>query len=255
MKILKYQKTRNNEYKIFTDIGEYKLYDDIIIKYELLLNNEIKENKWNEILEDNKLLEAYYLALKALNIKMRNKKELKTILKKKNYSDSAVEYAIIRLENEGYLNNLVYIEAYVHDMITLNLVGENKIYNDLISMGFKDKEINPFLAKIDKDVYLSKINKYLNKKAKINKKSINEFKQKSILELINKGFNKEDIIQELNKLSLEENEIEIEKLVNRLYQKYIKKYDIYMTKNKLKTYLYSKGYPNIDIDKYIKKTS
>ena len=41
MKILKYKKGKKNEYKIMTDEGEYILYDDIIIKYELLLKKEI----------------------------------------------------------------------------------------------------------------------------------------------------------------------------------------------------------------------
>ena len=43
MKILKYKKIKGNEYKIITDKEEYKLYDDIIIKHELLLKKEINK--------------------------------------------------------------------------------------------------------------------------------------------------------------------------------------------------------------------
>ena len=45
------------------------------------------------------------------------------------------------------------------------------------------------------------------------------------------------------------------KEINKLYLKYINKYDLYTTKLKIKAYLYNKGYTNIDIDEYLKKTS
>ena len=79
MKILKYKKGKRNEYQIITDKGEYVLFDDMIIKYELLLKKELKEQEWNKILKENQLLKAYYESLKAINKKLRTKKELKNI--------------------------------------------------------------------------------------------------------------------------------------------------------------------------------
>ena len=61
-------------------------------------------------------------------------------------------------------------------------------------------------------------------------------------------------IAEVMALEIEENTQEIEKIINRLYDKYMNKYDLYTTKNKIRQYLYSKGYANIDIDEYIKRT-
>ncbi len=43
MKILKYKKGKKNEYKILTDEKEYTLYDDIIIKHELLLKKRLRK--------------------------------------------------------------------------------------------------------------------------------------------------------------------------------------------------------------------
>ena len=45
MKILKYKKGKRNEYQILTDEKEYTLYDDIIIKHELLLKKEITKKE------------------------------------------------------------------------------------------------------------------------------------------------------------------------------------------------------------------
>ncbi len=252
MKILKYKKGKRNEYKILTDEKEYILYDDIIIKYELLLKKEISKKEWDTILKENNTLKSYYEGLKAINTKLRSEKELRDILKKKGYQSSEIDYALKRLNEEGYLNHKVYIEAYIHDALTLNIVGENKILKDLENLGFHNKEIKEELDKIDKSIYNEKIKKYIDKKLKANKKSANEFIKKITLDLINKGFNKEDITRYLNTLEIEDNEEEIAKIINKLYNKYINKYDLYTTKMKIKAYLYSKGYININIDEYIK---
>ncbi len=251
MKIVKYKKLRNNEYKIITDKGEYKLYDDIIIKYQLLLKKEINEEKLNEALKDNNLLMAYYTGLRAISVKLRTEKELAIMLKKKGFMAKEINYAIDRLNKDGYLNHKVYIEAYIHDMLNLYVVGEAKILKDLINLGFKESEIKPFLDNINNDIYIDKINKYINKKIKSNSNSAREFKRKTLNELINKGFKKYDIISCLDKLEIEDNQDIISKLVNKLYKKYITKYDSYTTKLKIKNYLYQKGYNDINIDKYI----
>ena len=254
MKILKYKKGKKNEYKILTDESEYILYDDIIVKHELLLKKEISKKEWDNIIKENNLLKAYYDSLKLISMKLRTAKELKNLLGKKKYLAKEIEYAIDRLESEGYLNHQIYIEAYIHDALTLKLVGERKIRSELEKLGFKIDEINKYLSKIDPSIYQEKIKKYILKKLKANKKSVSEFKRKIMLDLINKGFNKEDIEVFLNTLEIEENTQEIEKIINRLYDKYMNKYDLYTTKNKIRQYLYSKGYANIDIDEYIKRT-
>ena len=254
MKILKYKKGKKNEYKVQTDDKEYTLYDDIIIKYELLLKKEIDKKEWDYILKENHILAAYYDCLKAINTKLRTAKELRTLLKKKDYQEKEIEYAIERLKTEGYLNHKVYIEAYIHDALTLNIVGESKILKDLEHLGFTAKEIKEELDKVDSQIYLEKIEKYINKKLKANKKSANEFKRKTVFDLVNKGFNKENIENVLNTIEIKDNEKEIEKIINKLYNKYINKYDLYTTKMKIKEYLYSKGYTNINIEEHLKRT-
>ncbi len=255
MKILKYQKTHTNEYKIITSKETYKLYDDIIIKYELLLKKEVGEQEFAQILKENNLLKAYYESLKAINTKLRTEMELKNLLKKKQYNLEEINYAITRLNKEGYLNHQIYIEAYIHDILNLHLCGEAKILADLQKLGFKEEEITPYLAKVEPQIYLNKIEKYITKKLKANRGSANNFKRKTLSELLNKGFSKSDILAILDHQEITEDPEIIALLVNKLYTKYIKKYDLSTTKLKIKNYLYTKGYTNIDLDLYLKKTS
>ena len=251
MKILKYKKSRENIYIITTNTGEYHLYDDIIIKHELLLKKEIATPEFNKILHENNLLKAYYEALKLINTKLRTKNEIEKLLIKSGYEEDAINYTLKRLDKEGYLNSKIYIEAFVNDMLKLNTVGESKILNDLQKLGFSSTEIMPILETIDKTIYQTKITNYLTKKAKSNRKSILEFKRKTTQELQAKGFNKSDITKALETITLEENLDTVAKLIPKLYAKYHRKYDDYTTKQKIKNYLYQKGYQDINIDAYL----
>ncbi len=253
MKILKYKKDKQNIYKVTTNKGEYKLYDDIIIKNELLLKKEISDKKWQEIIKENNQLKAYYDALKSISVKMRTEREIENILKKKEYTEDEINVTIKKLKEGKYINHEVYIEVYIHDRLALYIEGEKKIEKDLLKLGMTKKEISPQLDKIDKSIYQDKIKKYIEKKLKTNKKSKNEFKRKTMGELINKGFNQEDIISYLDNIEVKENTEEIKKIISKLYQKYIKKYDNNTTILKIKNNLYQKGYTSIDIEKYLDK--
>lgn len=255
MKIEKYKKDKGNIYKVIIDNKEYKLYDDTIIKSGLLLKKDITKKDMEKILKENALLGAYYDSIKYINIKMRCEKEIANFLKKKEYNTETINTTIEHLKKDGYLSSKVYIEAYIHDRIALYIEGEKKIKKDLIHLGFSENEVELYLNTINQNIYIEKIEKYITKKLKSNKKSANEFKRKTTSELINKGFNIDSISSCLDKIEVSENAYEIEKIINRLYNKYINKYDIYTTKNKIKEHLYRKGYQDIDIDEYIKKIS
>ncbi len=123
MKILKYKKDKGNIYKVITEKGEYKLYDDIIIKYELLLKEEISKKELDDIVKENNLLKAYYDSIKSISTKMRSAKELRDILRKKEYSEDEIKVTIEKLKKEGYLNSKIYIEAYIHDRLALYMEG------------------------------------------------------------------------------------------------------------------------------------
>ena len=49
MKIIKYTKMKSNKYKVKIDDIEVKLYDDVIVKYQLLRKKEITDEEINGI--------------------------------------------------------------------------------------------------------------------------------------------------------------------------------------------------------------
>ena len=102
MKVQSYKKKKPNIYDVTFDNNQtISLYDDIILKYELLINNNIDPKKLETIINDNNQRDAYYKSLKYLSIKMRSKKEIVEYLKKKEFDRKSIDYAINKLYEDG----------------------------------------------------------------------------------------------------------------------------------------------------------
>lgn len=83
MKIEKYSKGSSNKYKVTIDGEDYTLYDDVIIKFGLLLKKEINSKDLDNIVKYNDELDSYYLSIKYITKKLRSEKEIYEYLKKK----------------------------------------------------------------------------------------------------------------------------------------------------------------------------
>lgn len=242
MKILCYKNKKGNIYEItLSNKEKITLYDDVILKYNLLITKEIKDNELNNILKDNDKIKAYLLAIKYIRVKLRTEDEIKKKLK--DYDKDTINYVINRLNKEKYLNNDLYIKAYINDSINLKFEGPNKILYDLKKIKFKEDEINNYLLKVDNDIWINKIRKYIKKKIETNKSLSKIFLEKKIKEdLFNKGFYKEDIDNTLNEFTIEEDKSIYEKEYTKLKNKLSKKYSNEELEYRIKISLYKKGF-------------
>mgnify|MGYP004457845699 CR=1 FL=1 len=249
MKIMKYKKAKQNTYIITIDMKDYTLYDDIIIKYELLLKKNIKEEMLNTILKENKALESYYVALMYLTKSERCKSEIEAYLKKKGYSIVSINATVNRLTKEGYLNEQNYVSHFLHDEIALTMNGPEKIKKRLLQLNINEYIINDTLNKIEKKVWQEKITKIINKKISTNKTlSAPLLKQKIGNYLYQNGYAKEMFYPLLESEKVEnDNNIlkrEIEKQKRILSRKYSGKELEY----RLKVKLLQKGYRSVEIE-------
>ena len=83
MEIVKFKKIGKSKYKIYFDNEEITLYEDVILKYDLLLKKKIDLDLLEEVLESNKYYELYNMALNYVSIKMRSEKEIRVFIKKR----------------------------------------------------------------------------------------------------------------------------------------------------------------------------
>ena len=154
---------------------------------------------------------------------MRSKSELEKYLLK-SYDNTLVMDVIKRLDNEGYLNEEVYVSSYINDQINLTYKGINKIRNELTTLGIEPKLINDKLDLIDNDIWKSRINKVISKKIKSNKNDSNiKFKDKLTYYLINLGYDKSLINECLTDIVFDEEDA-LTKQFNKYYNKLSKKY-------------------------------
>lgn len=251
MKIKNYKKLKNGQYEVsFENKQKVLLYEDAILDAELLRRTKISQEELNMIVSLNEKYEVYIKSIKYLNSKMRSEKEIRT--KFKDYSCDAVNYAILRLEKEGYLNNKSYINAYVNDQVNLKIIGPNKIKKDLNSLGFDEHDFQEVIDNIEDEVWLVKIRKLIDKAIKSNhNKSNSSLAIKITNDLINKGFPSYLIADELNKIKFNDDYALLEKEFNKLYKKYKDKYPKEELKYQLTNKLYQKGFDKEKIDKVI----
>ncbi len=105
MEIIKFKKDKGNTYKIYFNDGNIiSLYDDVIVKYNLLVNKSMDNRLFNEITKYNDFLNGYYKSIKYINKKMRSELEIEKYLIKLDIKKKEIDEIIKLLYKDGYLN-------------------------------------------------------------------------------------------------------------------------------------------------------
>ena len=242
MRIEKFIKDKNNKYKVIFDDDEYKLYDDTIIKYNLLSKKDIDNKLLTEVLSYNDELVSYYESIKYINRRLRSELEIREYLKKKDISNDIINKTIKLLYANNFLNEEIYLKSYINDRINLSNDGPLKIKRDLIKLGLNENDIDDNLNNISNDIWLDRIDNIISKKIKNNTKySSYNLKSKVLLNIVNLGYYKEDIVRLLNKYDIIDKDI-YEKEKEKAYKELSKKYSGYELEQKIKARLYRKGF-------------
>ena len=240
MKIVKYKKLKENKYEVYLENdSKIILYEDVILKEELLLKKEI-----NDILKLTKINEEYEIydvALKYLNHHVISIYGMKEYLLKKKYSEQDIDKVINKLQEKGYLKDENYAKCYINNQVNLSNDGPYKIINHLENNNISSNIYVRYLSKYN-NLWQDRIEKYINKQKKTNKKSSYYFKNKMLINLINLGYDKEMINDVLSNISIDNQtelkELEKEKIRKRLARKYTGD----ELERKIKEKLYQKGF-------------
>ena len=253
MRIDSYKKLRNGLYEVAIDAKKYKIYDEIILKYNLLLSKEIDDKTLDQVLSANEEYKSYHDSLKYINIKLKTEKEIRQYLKKKEYNEKIISKTITKLKENNLLDKNLYLTSYINDQINLTNNGPYKIQNNLINLGFREEEINKYLDFKD-PIWEDKIKVIINKKTKLNRKlSNNEFKRKIKNDLYLLGY-QDNYLEIIESINLDDNKT-FETQANKHYEKLKKKYKDNKLSYAFKNKMYSLGYDNELIESYLNKKS
>ncbi|HBA38098.1 MAG TPA: hypothetical protein DCY94_05195 [Firmicutes bacterium] len=253
MEIMSFKRKRGSMYEIELNTGDkYKVYDDVILKYELLLNRKINKKTLDKVLEESAKMDAYFKGVRYISIKMRTKKEVENYLRRAGFLDSEVEYALKKLEKEGIIDEKKYVAAYINDAIILSLDGPMKIRVSLGKLGIGDHLIDERLSAIDEDIWKERIGKIIVKRSKVNKDSEKVFKLKTTNNLISLGYSIELIREQLSDIKIDTGEA-FTRDADRIYEKLKGKFEGWELESKFKSKMYQKGYEVDRINAYLEE--
>lgn len=248
MKIIKYQKQKDGQYLLQLENGlEVLTYEELILKYELLIKKHIDEEDLKLLEEENKTYELYFLVLGYLKTKMRSIQEVRSYLGNKGYSNLKVNTVVEMLRKQGYLNDAIYAKAFFHDRLAFSQDGPLKIRQALEKLEVTESEITDILSEYNEELEEERIKKLVTKQIRSNHtKSIQAIKQKIYYNLLNLGYSSFLIEKTLS--SVEENpessheiyQKEYQKLERKLSRKYQGKELEYQIRQKM----YQKGFRN-----------
>lgn len=242
MKIIKYKKMSKGRYKITFDTSEVILYEDVIIRNNLLLLKDIDLETLEKVLKENREYEAYDLSLSYIEIKLRTEKEIRDYLEKKGFDSFLVDETINKLRKDNLINEKFYTEAFVNDKVNLTTWGPFKIKRALLDLGISDEIVDDYLYKIDTNIFKDKLDKIVNKKMiSMKNKSLYMIKNKLNNDLFDLGYDKDMISEILSKLEKDDSE-SMKKEASKAYDKYSKKYSGKELEMKIKSHLYAKGF-------------
>lgn len=243
LKIIKYKKTTKGRYKIYLDDNrELLLYEDAILKFELLLKKEIDEKYIMEVEVFNQECDVYHVALESINRRFKSVYDLKESLLKKEYPLEMIEKAIEKLKNQGYLNDRSFIKSYINNQIVTTNKGPYKIKRELgehrVDSHIIDEELDIFCEELQ----LEKIRKVANRIYNSNRnKGGMVLKKKIVNDLVNLGYDSSVISKVVSDFDFS-NDVEIARReYEKLYKKLSRKYEGKELEYKIKEKLFQKG--------------
>ena len=231
----------NGKYKVTTDTFDLVLYEEVILKYNLLLTKEIDSLDIEKISQDNQYYEVYYTALNSIKSRFRSTYDMRVLLLKKEFPSDLVDSVLDKLLKQGYLNDLSFTKAFINNQMVTTNKGPNKIRQELLEHKV-DCDIDKELVVFDKDMQLEKIEKLANRFYKSNRnKGGNVLKNKITNDLYNYGYSGDLIDKVLNTFDFSNDNDLAKKEYDKLYRKLSRKYNGSELEKKIKEKMYLKG--------------
>ena len=243
MKVIKYKKLANSRYKVYLDDShELLLYEDVILKYNLLIRKDIDEKLIIEMDKYNQEIDVYYVALNSIKNRFRSVYELRGILIKKEYPIDLIDKAISKLLEQGYLNDRSYCKSFINNQMITTNNGPYKIIRELNEKKVDSNIIDEEILVFDEEEQSVRIKKIIDKGIKSNhSRGGIVLKQKIYNDLKNLGYDISLINSVISSYEFENDSNIAKKEYDKLYKKYSRKYSGDELKYKIREKMYLKG--------------
>lgn len=247
--------------------GRYNIYineefafgvdEEVLLKFELKKGLHVSKELQKRIESEDSFYKAYQKTLNYLSYTLRTEKQIKDYLIKHEidlYTDRIVE----TLKEMKLLDDLNYAESYVRSMANVNRKGPRNIEQDLKQRGVSENDILDALEEYPEEQQLENAIHLAEKKwAKMRNSSSFESIQKVKHYLVNKGYSFEFADKAIEEIDTEKDSDEeylaLEKQADKAHRRYSRKYEGYQLSQRLRAFIYSKGFPNELINRYFEE--
>ncbi|MFC5542030.1 recombination regulator RecX [Ureibacillus suwonensis] len=256
--ITKITRQKNQErYNIYlNDEFAFSVDESTLIKFGLTKGKILDPFEMDEIAYEDEIAKAFNRALHFLSYQMRSEFEVKKKLLDAGFGESVVLEAIQKLKKLGFLNDESYSKALLETKKKTAKKGPMAIKQDLKKKGIDKNTMEKALESYTHEEQLQLAMQLAEKTVKMNpKKTPAQIKQKIQDTLIRKGYSFEIVNEILDQIELERDDDEWYELIavqgEKIWNKYVRKFEGKQLELKVKQALYQKGFPIEMIDRFI----
>lgn len=135
-------------YNIFVDDHySFSLDEFQLVQYSLHSGQEIDEAKLAELQAESDFGKNYIRAVDLISRRLRSECEIRDYARRKQWSRDNTERVIARLYDRGYLNDLVFAQAFVRSRQSAQKYSRRRIERDLVNKGISHRIIQQVLDK------------------------------------------------------------------------------------------------------------
>ncbi len=204
MQVLKVVKKGKSDVTIYFDNDSLLfLAVEVFLKSGLKKGDEISEDRFSLLIEQNKLFHIKQRAFRLLGRRQHSSSELRRKLWNKDYEQKLIDEVIEDLQKNGYLDDKEFIRAFVAEKSKAKNWSSKKIKAELFKRGIASKLIDEILDAQTKSSDNDSAMKLAKKKYEVLLKrnlEPKELRNKLSTYLFSKGFDYDLIKEVCNKL-------------------------------------------------------
>ncbi|MBD3225722.1 MAG: hypothetical protein GF313_13420 [Caldithrix sp.] len=162
------QKKNKKRFNLYADdLFLFDISDDTLVQFAIHKGRRFSDDTLKEILQYDRLALCLTQAYRYLSRRPHLKKELKTKLIQKKFDQSVIEQTLIKLKEQGYIDDADFITRFIADQKQIYRNGPLLIRKKLITKGAQSEMVDVLL----KDLYTEEEEEqnadyWLNKKLK-----------------------------------------------------------------------------------------
>ena len=254
------QKELNDRYNIFTmkqgkDVYAFSVDEAVLIKYQLRKGMELDSLLLNEIQYTDDIRKGYHMAVRYLAKVKRTETEVRKHLSAKMENAALVAEVMTKLKDMKFIDDEDYAFSYVRTQRNTTTKGPKTIKRELREKGISFELIERSLEEYAYEDQLQSAQKIAAKfLAGTKKDSKKILLQKLEQTLVRKGYTT-DIIQQVKRLpevlEMDGDELETIRIHGEKARRKYEKFTGYEFKQKMKQFLYRKGFSMELIEQYL----